>query len=256
MIEIIDGQEYKRCSTCGELKPVSSFGKRKATHDGLYGSCKDCTNAEQKRFREVNPERYKKYKEKDYWKHKEKRLANSTKWHYDNIDLVRSRKKEAYLEDRANILGRVKRYRDENGDKCRAASKKWRLENIERSREWYREYVKKRARLDPAFKISRYLRARMSKAIINQKAYKSNKTFELIGATSDFVREHLESQFKPGMTWDNYGLHGWHIDHIRPCASFDLTDPEQQKQCFHYTNLQPLWAEENLRKGDKYEKTS
>jgi hypothetical protein len=53
------------------------------------------------------------------------------------------------------------------------------------------------------------------------------------------------------MSWGNYGLHGWHVDHIIPCASFDLTDPEQQRQCFHYTNLQPLWAEDNLRKSDK-----
>ena len=55
------------------------------------------------------------------------------------------------------------------------------------------------------------------------------------------------------VSWGNSSLEGWHIDHIRPCASFDLTDPEQQKQCFHYTNLQPLWAEDNLRKSDKWE---
>jgi hypothetical protein len=55
------------------------------------------------------------------------------------------------------------------------------------------------------------------------------------------------------MTWENHGRYGWHIDHIRPCASFDLADPEQQRKCFHYTNLQPLWASENMRKGDKWE---
>jgi HNH endonuclease. len=55
------------------------------------------------------------------------------------------------------------------------------------------------------------------------------------------------------MSWDNYGRDGWHIDHIRPCASFDLTDPEQQRQCFHYTNLQPLWAADNIRKGAKWQ---
>ncbi len=65
------------------------------------------------------------------------------------------------------------------------------------------------------------------------------------------AREHLEKQFKEGMTWENHGLYGWHIDHIIPCASFDLTDLEQQKKCFHYTNLQPLWAKENLIKGVK-----
>jgi hypothetical protein len=76
---------------------------------------------------------------------------------------------------------------------------------------------------------------------------KSNKTLALVGCDSVLLKLHLERQFKKGMTWDNRNL--WHIDHIVPCASFDLTDPDQQKQCFHYTNLQPLWAKENLSKG-------
>jgi hypothetical protein len=63
--------------------------------------------------------------------------------------------------------------------------------------------------------------------------------------------QHLKDHFLPEMNWDNYGA--WHIDHIRPCASFDLTDPEQQKQCFHYTNLQPLWAADNIRKADNWQ---
>ena len=64
------------------------------------------------------------------------------------------------------------------------------------------------------------------------------------------LKQYLEPQFKPEMNWNNHG-EIWEIDHIKPCSSFDLTDTEQQKQCFHYTNLQPLWAEDNLRKGDK-----
>ena len=62
-----------------------------------------------------------------------------------------------------------------------------------------------------------------------------------------------ESLFQSGMTWENHGKYGWHIDHIRPCSSFDLTDPEQQKLCCHYTNLQPLWAKDNLSKGYKWD---
>jgi hypothetical protein len=64
---------------------------------------------------------------------------------------------------------------------------------------------------------------------------------------------HLEAQFRDGMSWDNYGRYGWHIDHIIPCSSFDLTDTDQQRKCFHYTNLQPLWAHENLSKGPRFE---
>ena len=73
----------------------------------------------------------------------------------------------------------------------------------------------------------------------------------LIGCSLEELKKHLESQFKPGMSWKNRGRNGWHIDHIKPCASFDLSKSEEQHKCFHYSNLQPLWAKENLRKGIK-----
>jgi hypothetical protein len=74
---------------------------------------------------------------------------------------------------------------------------------------------------------------------------------ELTGCSVDFLRQHLEAQWKPGMTWENYGIYGWHIDHKRPCASFDLTNPTKRAECFHFSNLQPLWAEDNLSKHDR-----
>ena len=76
-------------------------------------------------------------------------------------------------------------------------------------------------------------------------------TMELLGTDIETARLHLENQFKENMSWDNHGNYGWHIDHIIPCASFDLTDIEQQKKCFNYTNLQPLWAKDNMSKGSK-----
>ena len=79
---------------------------------------------------------------------------------------------------------------------------------------------------------------------------KSASTEELIGCSIEYLNKHLENQFTEGMGWDN--RHEWHIDHIRPCASFDLSDPAQQRECFHYSNLQPLWAEDNMRKNDKW----
>jgi len=79
--------------------------------------------------------------------------------------------------------------------------------------------------------------------------YKAKCTIKLIGCDVKELKSHLEKQFTDGMNWENYGK--WHIDHIIPCASFDLTDPQQQKKYFHYSNLQPLWAVDNIRKSDK-----
>lgn len=84
--------------------------------------------------------------------------------------------------------------------------------------------------------------------------YKKGLAIENLGCSMDFFAQYFESLFKIDMTWHNFGQHGWHIDHIRPLASFDLTDPAQVKQACHYTNLQPLWARDNLSKGAKYVK--
>jgi len=102
---------------------------------------------------------------------------------------------------------------------------------------------------DPAYAITRRLRTRMSHAIHAAQAGKAATSAALLGCTAEFLKVYTESKFLPGMTWNN--RHLWHIDHRVPCAKFDMLDPEQQKQCFHYTNLQPLWAEDNYRKGDK-----
>ena len=93
------------------------------------------------------------------------------------------------------------------------------------------------------------MRCRLYHALKKDNSYKADKTMKLVGCTPTFLKEYLEAKFKDGITWDNYGE--WHVDHIIPCASFDLTKEEEQKKCFHYTNLQPLWAEENLSKGAK-----
>lgn len=111
----------------------------------------------------------------------------------------------------------------------------------------FKEQRSKRYREDVKYKILSLLRCRMSisiKAFGNSK--KAYKTTELVGCTISELKKHIESLWQEGMSWNNYTLNGWHIDHIRPCSTFDLTDPEQQKQCFHYTNLRPLWAKDNL----------
>ena len=115
-------------------------------------------------------------------------------------------------------------------------------------RKYFSQYDQTHYKTDPEYKITRLLRVRLYKALKEQGGHKAQRTIELLGCTIPELKQHLEAKFHQGMTWDNHGE--WHIDHIRPCAVFDLTIPKQQQQCFHYTNLQPLWAEDNLQKSD------
>lgn len=112
------------------------------------------------------------------------------------------------------------------------------------------EKKKERYKNDSSFRLKYSISNRIRK-VLNSNS-KSAKTLDLLGCSVEELKTHLEKQFKEGMTWDNYGFKGWHMDHIKPCASFDLKNPEEQKECFHYTNLQPLWWYENFSKSDKF----
>ncbi|HEU6449118.1 MAG TPA: hypothetical protein VFV23_11835 [Verrucomicrobiae bacterium] len=104
-------------------------------------------------------------------------------------------------------------------------------------------------------RIKKLLSSRIHKAITRNGngARKAASTMELIGCTIAEVRAHLESKFLSGMTWDNCGRNGWHIDHIRPCDSFNLEDPDQQRICFHFKNLQPMWEADNISKSNRWQ---
>lgn len=109
------------------------------------------------------------------------------------------------------------------------------------------DYWRKRTDSDIGFRIMNSIRRSLHYFV----HAKGMSTFDLIGCTPNELRAHLESQFLPGMTWKNYGRNGWHIDHKIPASKFDLTDPEQQKWCFHYSNLRPEWAYVNRSKNAK-----
>jgi len=113
---------------------------------------------------------------------------------------------------------------------------------------WYRIYLRHKRATDPLFKITRSLRDRFKNALRSKRLAKTESPIELIGCSIPELRRYLENQWMPGMSWENYGLKGWHIDHSRPIKSFDLTQEEERRTCFHYTNLQPLWAADNLKK--------
>lgn len=136
-------------------------------------------------------------------------------------------------------------------EKYYARQKEWIKDNLESHREYHRVYSADRYKNDINFRIASAMRSRVRAAIKSGNGEKAELTMNLIGCTVEQLRTFLEADFEEGMTLENYGE--WHIDHIRPCASFNLEDPEEQKKCFHWTNLQPLWALDNIKKGDKWE---
>jgi len=127
----------------------------------------------------------------------------------------------------------------------REASRRWKLLNKEKVREMYRN----RRKNNIQYRIKSNLRRRLNKYIRNIFNCNRERTIAYLGCSIDYLKSYLEMKFKENMSWDNYGK--WEIDHILPCVSFDLTKEENLHKCFHYTNLQPLWKEENMKKGSK-----
>jgi hypothetical protein len=134
---------------------------------------------------------------------------------------------------------------------CKNCLTLWRKNNVKEISRKYSIYEKNRTLTDPIFKLVKTLRSRLNSVLNRCNIEKGFSTMELTGCELPFLKGYLEAKFTEGMTWENHG--DWHIDHIKPCCSFDLTTEEEQKNCFHYTNLQPLWAKDNLSKGGKYE---
>jgi len=158
------------------------------------------------------------------------------------------RKKENYQLwlERSRI--HCRKYYLKNKKKENKRTKLYKLKNKEKIKKTVNAYYRKRRKTDMSWRLLMNVRTRINHALKGT-VKKSDKTKKLIGISLEGLVKYIESKFKPGMSWKK--RHLIHIDHIIPCASFDLTDPKQQAKCFHYTNLQPLWAHENLSKSSK-----
>jgi hypothetical protein len=178
----------------------------------------------------------KEYYEKNYEKNKLLVQKKSKEYRIKNKLLMREKRKEYTIKNKLLVVEKIKEYYEKNKKRLNKKRK---------------EYNKKRRVEDISFRISSNIRGRVSHALKSNS--KSSKTFDLLGCDIAFLKQYLESKFKDGMCWENYGLKGWHIDHIKPCYLFNFKNIEEQKQCFHYTNLQPLSAIDNLIKGKKWE---
>ena len=199
------------CKRCHIDKVESDFYTAKSNKTGLTGSCKEC-------IKKQTTNRYYKCKEED-----------PEKWR--------------------GIMDGCLEYNRNHKKQRKSTNHKY---NNKRESKDKRNLQRKGKRdTDVNYKITELLRGRVGRSILLKRGYRSEKTKELIGCSAEFIKHHIESQFTEGMSWENHGIFGWHIDHILPIDSFDLGDEEQIKKCFHWTNLQPLWAEDNWRKGNK-----
>lgn len=169
-----------------------------------------------------------------YAANKAKYAERSKAWEEKNKDRARTYRARKYRENKSTMDAKSRAYAANNRQKLNAAKGAWK--------------AKKKAKC-PEFKLIVNMRERIRFAMLRACSFRSERTKQLLGCSPEFLRGYIEAKFEIGMTWENYGK--WHVDHIIPCAGFDLRNPEAQKECFHYSNLQPLWAEENLSKNDR-----
>lgn len=209
----------KICIKCHRELEISSFRKDKSRKDGFHPYCKECQLL---------------YRRKD-----DKNLVR--------IEGERRRHQKYNRSDKGKKLNneRLRRLRSENPERYRTYSQRGTRKRIESGKQAV--YHKLKCDTDINYRIGQRLRVRVYHALKGKT--KSIKTLTLLGCSIEQLKQHLELQFTEGMSWDNYGK--WHIDHIKPCDSFNLENQEEQLKCFHYTNLQPLWAKDNLSKSNK-----
>lgn len=161
-----------------------------------------------------------------------------------------------YTKNREHQNQTTSAWAKNNPEKQRHRVRQYRAKHTKRMRELDREAQRRRWQNDPQHRLASALRNRFRAMLRSRKINKGNSALVLLGCSMEVFKVHIEARFQAGMSWENWGKGAdkWNIDHIRPCASFpDLSDPAQQSQCFHYTNLQPLWQPENGSKGAKYE---
>lgn len=212
--------EKKVCNECNLEKPLDNFGKYKLSKDGFKNICKECRKNEAKVRYKKNNDYFKKYRVEN----KEKINKSVTEWRRKNP----SKRKEFYVKNKNKELKYQKEYYNKNKEKIF-------------------NKLKEKYKTDIFYRLKIIIRVRISKKLNKQNLKKNDKLDNILGCSIINLKKHLENLFIDGMSWDN--RKEWHIDHIIPLSSAKNID-EFYKLC-HYTNLQPLWAEDNLKKSNK-----
>lgn len=209
----------KICDSCNIEKDSSFFYIKDKKINRLDSSCKEC------------------------------RKLIVKKYALNNQDKIKISQKNYFIENKKDILAKNKENRIIKKLQYSESKKVWKENNREKVRGYRRKMKAKRKTSDLLYKLKENLRCRYSICLKVKKFNKTAKFREYLGCDLDFFKNHISSQFKTNMNWDNYGKYGWHIDHIKPLDS--AKTEEELVKLLHYTNLQPLWAEDNYKKKNK-----
>lgn len=259
----------KICNKCTLKKNVDCFFKSSSAKDGYNTICKECRKKVNAKYYNKNIEKIKKYREskkdlnkvymKDYYK---KNISKRKEYEQKNAELLKQKRKEYYEKNKEIIIESAKKRKIQNLEKIRDYNKQYRKNNSDSEKIRWKEYyendkkelinksvinsLEKRKKY-PIERLKHNVRSRLREYLYKKDIPKQNKTFDIVGCSPLFLKEHLENKFTEGMSWENYGK--WHIDHIVPLSSAK-TEEELYKLC-HFTNLQPMWALDNIKKGSK-----
>lgn len=220
----------KICSKCKNSKDEQSFPNDRNRMDGKYPWCRDCKKISDQRSYLKHQDSRKKKNHDSYIENKEdRRLKANLKRQDANFILKEQERSKKYRFENWSVLAKKKQiYYQSNKKRINEKLLQKRHSNIN-------------------FRLQNNMRSRLSHAL--QQNTKGGKTIEYIGCSIEEFKTYIESKWLIGMSWDNYGKNGWHIDHVIPCCRFDFSIEDEIKKCFHFSNMQPLWAIDNMRKN-------
>jgi hypothetical protein len=268
----------KLCIECCKYLEVLYFSKNAINKDGFQKWCKSCDKEKKEAYPSQSKLKMKEYLAKKYIEQKKQRSEYAKKKYIEKRDELLAKSK-AYAEKTKESKAEYdKRYREQNKLKIAEYKKQWAIDNPEKvfqKQKEYREsnseklsikksqyaknnrqkinakasvYVKYRCDTDPLYKLTKNTRKMVSRYMLGEK---SKRTQEIVGCSFEELKVYIENQFTEGMSWDNYGINGWHVDHIKPLAV--ANSQEEIILLNHYSNLQPLWALDNLKKGATFD---
>ena len=218
----------KKCTKCNIERELIEFSKQKKGKNGYVSWCKHC---------------YKQYN----FDNREKQYLKNKQYNIDNKDYLKKQKALYEINNSEQIKYKRKQYYLKNKDKIIEKRKQYYLDNKDKINERKNKYSKGRKLTDPLYKLIINIRCLIRNSINKSGYSKTSRTYQILGCSFEDFKQHIESKFIEGMTWDNRSL--WHLDHIYPVSL--ATDKDHLIKLNHYTNFQPMWAIDNIKKGNK-----